>query len=123
VGEEEKSGGRGKKTPGDLFPSQEAIDAAQIIVDIASSPGKRKAPPPDDDEEGLDAVIEEAIENDDYLTVAKEGTSLPVSTTSLYHHYTHTFRVPLIRTLLYWARHPWLAHHAHAIRRYTLPYP
>jgi hypothetical protein len=56
-----KSGGRGKKTPDDLLPSQEAIDAAEIILDIASSPGKRKTPP-DDDKEDLGAAIQEAIE-------------------------------------------------------------
>jgi hypothetical protein len=36
-------------------------DAAQIILDITSAPGKHKAPP-DDDEEGLAAAIEETIE-------------------------------------------------------------
>jgi hypothetical protein len=56
--------------------SQEAIDAAQIIIDIASSPGKRKAPPPDDDEEDLGAAIQKAIENDDHLSIAKEDKAL-----------------------------------------------
>jgi hypothetical protein len=48
-----KSGGRGKKTPDDLLPCQEAINAAEITLDMASSPGKRKGPPPDDDEEAI----------------------------------------------------------------------
>jgi hypothetical protein len=67
-----KGGGRGKKTPDVAFPTQEAIDAAQKIVEIASSPSKCKALSPEDDEEDLDAALQEAIENDDYLYVAKE---------------------------------------------------
>jgi hypothetical protein len=67
-----RGGGRGKKAPDVPFPTQEAIDAAQKILEIASSPSKRKAPSPEDDEEDLDAAIQEAIENDDYLNIAKE---------------------------------------------------
>jgi hypothetical protein len=35
-------------------------------------PPKRKAPSPEDDEDDVDAAIEEALEIDDYLNVAKE---------------------------------------------------
>jgi hypothetical protein len=66
-----KGGGRDKKTPDVAFPTQEAIDAAQKILKIASSPSKRRALSPED-EEDLDAAFQEAIENDDYLNVAKE---------------------------------------------------
>jgi hypothetical protein len=50
VGDEEKAVtvAKDSRRP---FPSQEAINAAEIIVDIAGSPGKRKAPAPDDDQE------------------------------------------------------------------------
>lgn len=67
-----KGVGRGKKTQDIAFPTQEAIDAAQKILEIASSPPKRKAPSPEDDEDDVDGAIQEAIENDDYLNVAKE---------------------------------------------------
>jgi len=71
-GKRGKTGGGRKKSQDRPLLSQEAIDAARMVLDIASSPRKRKASPPVNDDDDLEAAIEEAFENDDYLTVAKE---------------------------------------------------
>jgi hypothetical protein len=74
-GKGRKGGGRRKKTPDVDFPTQEAIEAAQRVLELASSPLKRKAPSPEADEEDLNAAIQDAIDNDGYLDVAEEDKS------------------------------------------------
>lgn len=66
-----KGGARGRKNQDTAVLSQEVVEAAQKIIEMASSPSKRKALSPEDDEEDLDAAYQEALENDEYLIVAE----------------------------------------------------